>query len=154
MIKQLDIWGRFISGFLNILYKVRIMIKKTIKNIFSTEVLAKVNLVIFPIFLTFFITWGSWVTAETFRSKNFREYGTRFSPVDAEKLKSEITASYKKGDTDVYKEIYNLEQVVEDEIKALPPQDWRDKINKMEANQSKMQSDLVRALTILERLDQ
>ena len=93
--------------------------------------LLKFALAVFPIFLTFAIAWGTWITSETFANKSFRSIGDRVVPMD----------------------LARLEQRLQEEIRRLPPADWRMRILKTESDLREIRANQIKILTVLERLE-
>lgn len=90
-------------------------------------VLLKFLLAVFPVFACTFLPWCAWVTKETFANHSFREAGDRFTATDAERLRVQLLdrLQIKADRADV--------ESIRSQMRTLPPQDWRDKINAMES---------------------
>ena len=76
------------------------------------------------------VPWCVWATNEIFTHTAFMNRGDRFTKQDG----------------------YALEVAIDRRIDALPPQDWRDRIQRMEVTLDTIKANQTRILTIIEKL--
>jgi len=99
--------------------------------------LLKVTLVMFPVFMTAVLSWGTWATTEIMSSKYFREYGPRFTRQQGDAMEARL--GNRIGD-------------IESRFNTLPPADWRNRILSLEADQKKIIEQNARILAEFEYL--
>ena len=81
-------------------------------------IIIKICLCTYPLVLV----WGGWLTVETVANRQFRLTGPRFTPLDAKELELKWRA-------ELASEVKALVMT----ISSLPPVDWRQRIEKLEA---------------------
>jgi len=103
--------------------------RKTIGQINGPwAILLKVMLASYIPLMGSLLTWGIWITSETYANQYFRLQGARVTPA----------------------ELRELERRFEARFNALPPQDWRTRITTLESQQQAMFSTLIRIETKLD----
>jgi hypothetical protein len=108
----------------------------------------KALLVVVPMFMTASAAWATWITGETYANRSFREAGNRFTATNGEELRNEVHDLVSKATKAVYDAHLADLRSVEQKISDLPPRDWRDKINAIEARQF----EILRSVTELNTL--
>ena len=97
--------------------------------------LLKISLAIFPVYCALFTGWAVWITSETFVNQAFRLQGGRMTDVDGQKLEASLKA---------YMQV--ALQPMRVEMRGMPPQDWRDRIQCMEEKQGDTHDNQIRIL--------
>ena len=92
------------------------------------SVLLRLSLASYPLVLS----WAVWMTVHQFQDEAFRTSGERFTQLDGANLKAELLAS-----------VSSL---------TSPPQEWRDRIIKIEGKQDDMMKALARIEVVLEKV--
>jgi len=103
--------------------------------------LLKISLAIFPVYCVFLTGWAVWVTSETFANQAFRLQGGRMTDVDGVKLEASLKTYF-----------HATLQPLRAEIHGMPPQDWRDRILKMEENQDTIHVNQIKILMEIKSL--
>lgn len=68
----------------------------------------KIAIATYPIFVTAILSWGTWVTVQTFASKAFRESGDRFTQLDGANLRADMV----KNQTEILLRLAHIEEVL------------------------------------------
>ena len=92
------------------------------------SVLLRLALASYPLVLS----WAVWMTVHQFQDEAFRTSGERFTQLDGAKLKAEVLAAIAAAGTF--------------------PQEWRDRIIKIEGKQDDMMKALARIEVVLEKV--
>jgi hypothetical protein len=80
------------------------------------------------------MAWAVWMTVNQFHDNAYRDAGPRFTPTDAQLL------------------IADAENRVNQKLAALPPQDWRDRVAKLENSVDQLRISMAIVISNQERM--
>lgn len=110
----------------------------------------KLLLTVFPIFMGLGVTWGTWVTAETFKSSAFRLAGDRFTRSDGLSLQRDLELYHSADVRQIQADWVNKHLEIEHRIQDLPS--VKKDVEELMKAQREIMSSLARVEAILERM--